>query len=168
MEGIVDVCAHPKICGLEPFHLFIFRRACCVACIARALCFFFVFVFWIPLSQPLHSGRGFGFIVQIAASLFSSNFGRWGPGAWARRFGTSVEERSLAWKWHVVFVSRSLLYIFFLERSDVWDYSEAFTKRYILLIVFGCRLLLSCFFPIRVAFLLLHATSLVGDSFSFL
>ena len=47
MEGIVDVCAHPKICGLEPFHLSIFRRACCVACIARALCFFFVFVFFI-------------------------------------------------------------------------------------------------------------------------
>jgi hypothetical protein len=67
----------------------------------------------------------------------------------------------------VFLLSRLLLYIF-LERSDVWDYSEAFTKRYILLIVFGCRLLLSCFFPIRVAFLLLHATSLVGDSFSFL
>ena len=95
-EGIVvDVCAHPKISWTGAISLFL-KRACCVACIARALCFFFVFVFWIPLSQPLHSGRVFGFIVQIAASLFSSNFGRWGPGAWARRFGTSVEERSLA------------------------------------------------------------------------
>lgn len=108
MEGItVDVRAHPKICGLEPFLIIIFRRACCVACIARALCFFFVFFF------GYLSGRGFGFIVQIAVPLFSSNFGRWGPGAWARRSGTSVEERSLAWRTACVFLTRLLLYIFF-------------------------------------------------------
>jgi hypothetical protein len=57
----------------------------------------------------------------------------------------------------VFLLSRLLLYIF-LERSDVWDYSEAFTKRYILLIVFGLSLVIVLLFPIRVAFLLLHAT----------
>lgn len=36
----------------------------------------------------------------------------------------------------------SCLFIHFLERSDVWDYSEAFTKRYILLIFFGLTLLI--------------------------
>jgi hypothetical protein len=114
MEGIVvDVCAHPKTCGLEPFLIIVFRRACCVACIARALCFFFFLSFLDTTLAPLHSGRGFGFIVQIAASLFSSNFGRWGPGAWARRFGTSVEERSLAWRRACVFVVEAASIHFF-------------------------------------------------------
>jgi hypothetical protein len=91
MEGIVvDVCAHPKICGLEPFHLFILRRACCVACIARA--FFFLLD---TTLAPLHSDRGFGFIVQIAAfsSLLMLVAGHLEHGL--VRSGTSVEERSL-------------------------------------------------------------------------
>lgn len=48
---------------------------------------------------------------------------------------------------------------FFLERSDVWDYSEAFTKRYILLIFFWLSMFLPFLLSTREAILLLHATN---------
>jgi hypothetical protein len=130
MEGIVvDVCAHPKICGLEPFHLFILRRACCVACIARA--FFFLLD---TTLAPLHSDRGFGFIVQIAA--FSSLL--------MLVAGHLERRRKIAYPGggHVCLL-RSFYTL--LERSDVWVYSEAFTKRYILLI-FWLSLVMLLFF----------------------
>lgn len=50
MEGIVvDVCAHPKIGGQELFHFFFSKRACCVACIARA---FIVLLFGYHFRTP--------------------------------------------------------------------------------------------------------------------
>lgn len=130
------------------FTFYVSKRACCVACIARA---FICFCFWIPLSHPSTLGRAFGFIVQIAASIsllliFRAD-GRLGH--WARHVFDERRKKDRLSGGDMCFLSKLLLYIW--ERSDVWDYSEAFTKRYILFgsvgrLLFSVRFLLSFLF----------------------
>ena len=141
------ICAHtPKIGGLEPFHFFsVFKRACCVACIAKAfivlLCCFLDTILATP---PLWAGH-LDFIVQIAASTSSFSKSLCGDKRlerWARHVFYERKRKIACLEGDMcVLLSKLLLYTLW-ERSDVWDYSEAFTKRYILFGFFVGRLLL--------------------------
>ena len=116
--------------GLEPFHFLCFRESL-LRCMHSEGVFCFSF-FGYHSRTPSTLGRAFGFIDQIAASIsplliFNAD-GRLEH--WARHVLDERRKKDRLSGGDMCFLSKLLLYVW--ERSDVWDYSEAFTKRYIL------------------------------------
>jgi hypothetical protein len=132
------------------------------------------FCFWIPLSHPSTLAVVFGFTIQKARLLLllliqvAGNFGAWARRLWDERRRKIALPRG----GHVLLFCRGYyLYIFFLKRSDVWDYSEAFTKRYLFLVFLVVALICfrccSCWWFSREHFVACE-TDLLGNFLRFL
>ena len=153
------MCAHTqKSGGLELFHFLCFKESL-LRCMHSEGVYLFCFLDT-TLAPPSTLGRAFGFIVQIAASIpllliFRAD-GRLEH--WARHVFDERRKKDRLSEGDMCFLSKLLLYVW--ERSDVWDYSEAFTKRYILFGFVG-RLLFKfgfyCLF-VHAAFLFVFCT----------
>jgi len=151
------MCAHTqKSGGLEPFHFLCFKESL-LRCMHSEGVYLFCFLDT-TLAPPSTLGRAFGFIVQIAASIpllliFRAD-GRLEH--WARHVFDERRKKDRLSEGDMCFLLKLLLYIW--ERSDVWDYSEAFYETVYTFWFFFCCLSLAavtcpCCLLTREAFL---------------